>query len=306
MRVHVLQAGALGRSRFFMGIRFFCPNGHRLHVKSFLSGKRGVCPDCGVGVEIPRESDARAVAMKGRSTKGATTDEPRSTAVLDGPEHDFSYDSPSSVVMSTPPAVGNPPRVAHGDVALPRIPASSEQFADLSLSTGKPPTATPPSNGEATQAKPVAVPKGVAVNAASAPAAADPIAEAPAAQWYVRPTAGGQYGPARGDVFRKWIGEGRVAADSLLWREGWADWRSAGEVFPSLTTGGSATGATDAAGTPAAIVPDAPRRGLRPLRKQSKMSGVGIVVALALVCVGLFAALLYVLMNSGAPPVSAP
>lgn len=36
-----------------MGIRFSCPNGHKLHVKTFLAGKRGVCPQCGVKIEIP-------------------------------------------------------------------------------------------------------------------------------------------------------------------------------------------------------------------------------------------------------------
>ena len=39
-----------------MGIRFKCPNGHALHVKNFLAGKRGVCPKCGVKVEIPSDS----------------------------------------------------------------------------------------------------------------------------------------------------------------------------------------------------------------------------------------------------------
>lgn len=39
-----------------MGIRFHCPNGHKLHVKAFLAGKRGICPECGVRVEIPQQS----------------------------------------------------------------------------------------------------------------------------------------------------------------------------------------------------------------------------------------------------------
>jgi hypothetical protein len=39
-----------------MGIRFHCPNGHKLHVKSFQAGQRGFCPHCGVGVDIPLES----------------------------------------------------------------------------------------------------------------------------------------------------------------------------------------------------------------------------------------------------------
>jgi hypothetical protein len=36
-----------------MGIRFLCPNGHKLNVKSFLAGKRAICPDCGAKVIVP-------------------------------------------------------------------------------------------------------------------------------------------------------------------------------------------------------------------------------------------------------------
>ena len=39
-----------------MGIRFQCRNGHNLHVKSFLAGKRGICPKCGVKLLIPNDS----------------------------------------------------------------------------------------------------------------------------------------------------------------------------------------------------------------------------------------------------------
>lgn len=65
----------------------------------------------------------------------------------------------------------------------------------------------------------------------------DPIDEAPSAVWYVRPPSGGQYGPARGDILRKWIAEGRVTGDSHVWREGWPDWRLASEVLPALARG---------------------------------------------------------------------
>src|SRR5215469_4761179 len=43
-----------------MGIRFLCPSGHKLNVKSFLAGKRGICPHCGAKFEIPFESVASA------------------------------------------------------------------------------------------------------------------------------------------------------------------------------------------------------------------------------------------------------
>jgi hypothetical protein len=69
---------------------------------------------------------------------------------------------------------------------------------------------------------------------------ADPIAETPDAIWYVRPPSGGQYGPARGEIMRKWLAEGRVSADSMVWREGWSDWQIAGPVFPALQPAGSA------------------------------------------------------------------
>jgi len=62
----------------------------------------------------------------------------------------------------------------------------------------------------------------------------DPIAEAPEMIWYVRPPSGGQFGPASGDLMRSWLSEGRVSADSLIWREGWRDWKEAGTVFPKL------------------------------------------------------------------------
>lgn len=41
-----------------MGIRFSCPNGHKLNVKTFLAGKRGVCPQCGAKFVIPAPAEA--------------------------------------------------------------------------------------------------------------------------------------------------------------------------------------------------------------------------------------------------------
>ena len=52
--------------------------------------------------------------------------------------------------------------------------------------------------------------------------------------WYVRPPSGGQYGPATTELLKQWIGEGRVAATSLLWRDGWPQWRDASEALPEL------------------------------------------------------------------------
>lgn len=56
----------------------------------------------------------------------------------------------------------------------------------------------------------------------------------PGAQWFVRPPAGGQYGPASGEVLRTWITENRVTGSTLIWRDGWSQWRSARETLPEL------------------------------------------------------------------------
>ncbi|QEG34041.1 DUF4339 domain-containing protein [Bythopirellula goksoeyrii] len=47
-----------------MGIRFFCPNGHKLNVKGFLAGKRGICPECDARFLVPMESGGRVEALE--------------------------------------------------------------------------------------------------------------------------------------------------------------------------------------------------------------------------------------------------
>ena len=59
------------------------------------------------------------------------------------------------------------------------------------------------------------------------PAAAEPL-------WYVRPPSGEQYGPADAATIERWLAEGRVTADALVWRQGWPKWRTAASVFHQL------------------------------------------------------------------------
>ena len=55
-----------------MGIRFTCPNGHKLHVKTFLAGKRGVCPQCGVKILIPSAEEPQQVGAATPTKLGRT------------------------------------------------------------------------------------------------------------------------------------------------------------------------------------------------------------------------------------------
>lgn len=67
--------------------------------------------------------------------------------------------------------------------------------------------------------------------------------------WYVRPRTGGEFGPADGPLMKRWIEEGRVAGDSLVWCEGWDDWKNAALVFAELANH-----------SPPAIVPSSTER----------------------------------------------
>jgi hypothetical protein len=114
----------------------------------------------------------------------------------------------------------------------------------------------------------------------------------------VRPPTGGQFGPARGDIMRTWMNEGRVTSDSLVWREGWTDWQTAGNVFPSLNPALTQHPAapTPLAGLTTAASPHAPSLAQRPAdKKRTSGMAVAILVGLGLVCLVLVGVLAFVL-----------
>ena len=159
---------------------------------------------------------------------------------------------------------------------------------------------------KAAVAKPV---QPAASRAASTPrGVADPIGEAPEAVWYVRPPSGGQYGPADGEIMRRWLDEGRVGADSLVWREGWPDWKTATSVFASLRQAtsqllepGPSQAAAEPLEDPFALDDKKPGTRLGTTRAASRSVGrnVAIVVSLSVVCIALLVALYLVLRNQG-------
>jgi len=258
-----------------MGIRFHCPNGHKLNVKAFLAGKKGFCPHCGVKVDIPTESEG-----KGPTTTGGTELEldPNPAGQRGAPA------APIGTVPTTPAAVPTSPAgQALQPKAVPMTPAAVPTSAPVGMA----------------RATPAAAPA-AAVPAAAAPTAVpDAISEAPTAKWYVRPPSGGQFGPAVGDIMRKWIGEGRVSADSMVWREGWADWRSAVAVFPSLGGGNPAPSAAVSPAPPHRENPDPLAGNPMPTpvaspyrtRRKSNTMALAMVVVLTLASIGLLVAL---------------
>jgi hypothetical protein len=84
-----------------MGIRLQCPNGHKVHVKAFLAGKRGVCPQCGARFDIPQDIGAAAGDATGDeiATVPATGEE--STG---GPGLGFMASSQPNLIAKVPAA----------------------------------------------------------------------------------------------------------------------------------------------------------------------------------------------------------
>ncbi|MDH3717727.1 MAG: GYF domain-containing protein [Planctomycetota bacterium] len=205
-----------------MGIRFYCPRGHKLNVKSFLAGKTGYCPHCHARVEIPLES-TRESSRSGKKTGEEADDEPVHDIPLAQPAPAEHLTGEVPVAKPVMPSTSSSPQTPAGQTPA-SVPAANQ-----------PATSQPGMNQPAVN-QPAVSPAVPAPSAAEQPvvAATDPLAESPHAVWYVRPVTGGQYGPAAADVMRQWLDEGRVAADSLVWREGWPDWRPAATTFPKF------------------------------------------------------------------------
>ncbi len=107
-----------------MGIRFFCPSGHRLHVKTFLAGKKGICPECGVKLQVPSTSDPRA--ERGDSAG----DQPQPVAVSDDAVSTLTTE-PEGRATATPkregkqasqPGVANKVTTAKRPPPAPKVP----------------------------------------------------------------------------------------------------------------------------------------------------------------------------------------
>jgi len=223
-----------GRSN--MGIRFYCPNGHKLHVKAFQAGMRGICPYCGAKVQIPLHS-TRPSTRELKAQRAAQRQALQSSA---GPQ---GSSSPSGLQIPDQTAPFSPARTD----SAPATP-----FENLTDFLEPTPTQNPPEPPGEFRAMPVPLDASLRGPSETAPASevvltnkpeppplltekplVDPLSD-PDVAWYVRPPAGGQYGPAAPEVIRVWIAEGRITPDTLVWREGWRDWREAREVFPSL------------------------------------------------------------------------
>lgn len=209
-----------------MGIRFRCHHCEfELHVKDFQAGKRGKCPECKGRFRVPLETTEHSLdADSELEAVGVAAAESSSRAAQEFP--------PGSPTVS-PAAADVAPTGESTDSPHPQSPTSPEAKPNSEASQ-------PPANVSASS-DPVSSGPVEAVDEAAMPVAPPSVAsiperfrEAPEAKWYVRPPAGGQYGPATLEDFEQWLSEKRVTHDSLIWREGWPEWLNAAKALPEL------------------------------------------------------------------------
>lgn len=267
-----------------MGIRFYCPNGHKLNVKSFQAGRRGICPFCGAKLEIPTQSTRQS--SKAERAAGGGPAMPAMGPAMGpdpGPAPTQGMMSMAAPAGGVGGAMASQPVQPLAEPAFSPVPTTAELAAAASFAAA-PPAQAPPAAG------------GVI----------DPLAEAPSVVWYVRPPGGGQFGPASGEVMRSWINDGRVSPDSLVWREGWRDWQEASATFPQLGAPQAAPGPGTfavAATTPGGAASSGSRAagGHHPhSRQRSNATNLAIITTLVLAVIVLFVVFIWVLMREPA------
>lgn len=294
-----------------MGIRFHCHMcNHALHVKDFLAGKRGKCPNCNGSFRIPQGGDGyslsidelaksdsaivRAVRPKNPSPPSAakpTTTEPKASPA-----------SPSPAVDANQP---NTDKETEAKKATTKSDSASRERSKKPSADGK----LDKSSKSVAQPSAVAPNRSAPVSHGALPAS---IASLHNVQWYVRPPSGGQFGPAATSLLATWIDENRITADSYLWREGMEQWQLASELLPEVfpttapsspaptppvASAASASAAEDdllqAAG-PSSLALNKASAAIKRRRQQTQQWLIlGVLVAIALALIGVLIYILY-------------
>lgn len=249
-----------------MGIRCYCPNGHKLNIKSRQAGLKAICPRCGAKFQVPVHS----------VRKSSKKDQPETTV-----EAASTNDQSTTPV---PPVDSEEPTAREAETIFPEV--ATEPLAPDNAAVGD--------SDEAETTAPEAIPP----LPDATPTQDDLLREAPQAVWYVRPPDGGQFGPAAAEVMQGWLDEGRVGPDSLVWREGWRDWREATNVFPRFGAG-EAEGDVIAA-EPLSVTGERALRQRMASRRRSNTASMGIIAGLIVAVIVLAVVFVLVLLREPA------
>ena len=120
---------------------------------------------------------------------------------------------------------------------------------------------------------------------------------------------GQQYGPVGAQVFQQWMAQGRVTPDSLVWCQGWPQWRRADAVFGPAAASGAAPAAVPVAApavatpvaspaAPASTSGEAATRRLLQKRRRRVQTMILSSIVLGLAVIALIGVLIYVMQQN--------
>jgi hypothetical protein len=203
-----------------------------VNVKSFLAGKKGLCPKCGVRVNIPLQSVINNRSPSNSSAEGSDLDDPEELVDRISSAHPaVTTSQPTLSLVDNQSTLDN-----------------SQSTSGFALSTEL--AVNSPINGDAFSSRNMLGGQLVTADDAILPPGA---ASGPRIQgnpvWHVQFSTGQQLGPLDDVVLQQWLAEGRLSPDDLIWREGWTQWQSAMAVFPHWRTNQNPT-QTAPAGNP--------------------------------------------------------
>lgn len=220
-----------------MGIRFFCPNGHKLNVKAHLAGKIGFCPECGARLQIPLESTRKSSREGGGPIHPAPVAEeqiPLLPVVVLEQDNLPGENGESKPVIPIDLAarLDDPPPMSsatHHEPLLGLLPLEDETSPRPDIVSQ--PVSEPLKHENTGTSAPVSSPE-------TQPISSDPRLNLwlrdKTFVWYIQVPGGPQYGPVQGGAVIEWIQERRIGPEMLVWREDWPEWKKAIDVFPEL------------------------------------------------------------------------
>ena len=196
-----------------MGIVCRCPNGHRVKVKDFQAGRRGLCPTCGAKFSIPAAAEGEpsgppsAAGMEGQPSLPLARFVPLEPAVA--------ATLPRALPFGTA-------RAAADAAAAAAAQESSELFAET-MPLGEDPLAGEPTTVWSAEAA------GGELHAL--------LAERPDLSWRIAYPGGEASEPVDATAMQHWLAGGQAEGAELVWRADWPEWMPVRQVFPDFFAG---------------------------------------------------------------------
>ncbi len=213
-----------------MGIRFCCPNGHKLNVKTELAGKIGVCPKCGAKTTIPTKSVFTAEEFRRLREPGASNE------IADSGSSSTSVPSlPNAVDAKREAEVRDNSSSASGSAfdELSDFPDADASDSEVQVDADFLAEVDAPNQPRADETPAVSPPSPARRRGDWLDDADDPLQD-PNVVWCVQTPDNRSYGPAPSSTLKTWIQEKRISPEMFVWREGWERWEEAGAVFPEV------------------------------------------------------------------------